>query len=88
MTNPDLFYIRFHGRNSRGWRRGNQQIQCDYNYWEGELREWVERRILKMAAEARQGVIFFSNHVRAQAPQNAEILLRLLKEYGLVSGTG
>ena len=83
VTNPELFYVRFHGRNARGWRLENSQLQFDYNYWEAELREWIETRILKMAGQARQGLIFFTNHVRAQAPQNAEIFMRLLHEYDL-----
>lgn len=49
VTNPEFFYVRFHGRNVRGWRSGNKQIQFDYNYWEAELREWVETRIVAMS---------------------------------------
>ncbi len=86
VTNPELLYIRFHGRNARGWKTGHKQLQYDYNYWESELREWIESRISRMAEKAKRGVVFFTNHVRAQAPQNAEILLRLLNEYGLVLG--
>jgi uncharacterized protein YecE (DUF72 family) len=85
VTNPDLFYVRFHGRNARGWRLENSKIQFDYNYWEAELREWIETRILKMADQAEKGLIFFTNHVRAQAPQNAEIFMRLLHEYDLAA---
>ena len=83
VTNPDFFYIRFHGRNIRGWRQEQKQIQFDYTYTEEELREWVEARIMKMARLTRRGVIFFNNHVRAQAPRNALALSRLLTEYGL-----
>ncbi|MBF0528653.1 MAG: DUF72 domain-containing protein [Deltaproteobacteria bacterium] len=86
VTSPDLFYIRFHGRNAKGWRQGGKEIQFDYNYREDELREWVEKRIIKMAAQAREGVIVFNNHVRGQAPQNALTLTRLLREAGLVLG--
>jgi uncharacterized protein YecE (DUF72 family) len=88
VTNPDLFYIRFHGRNIRGWRKGLQPLQFDYNYFEGELREWVETRVITMSVRAGRGVAMFNNHVRAQAPQNAEIFLHLLKEYGLVQSVG
>lgn len=87
VTNPDFFYIRFHGRNRRGWRGDSKQAQFDYDYGEAELREWVEDRIVRMAGRARQGVIFFNNHVRGQAPQNAQTLIRLLREYGLVLAT-
>ena len=78
VTNPDFFYIRFHGRNDRGWRSGNMQKQFDYDYNEGELREWTDGTIEKMAKQARNGFIFFNNHVRAQAPRNAKKLINQL----------
>jgi uncharacterized protein YecE (DUF72 family) len=79
VTNPELFYVRFHGRNARGWRSGNMQQQFDYDYREAELREWVAGPISRMAARAAGGVAFFNNHVRAQAPRNAAQLIRILK---------
>lgn len=82
VTNPDLFYIRFHGRNARGWRSGNMQKQFDYDYREEELREWADGLIPRMAARTARGVIFFNNHVRAQAPRNAAQLARLLADRG------
>jgi uncharacterized protein YecE (DUF72 family) len=84
VTNPDLFYIRFHGRNAGGWRSGNMQKQFDYDYNDDELREWTHTRIAKMVAHAGSGVIFFNNHVRAQAPRNATRLINLLMESGLL----
>ena len=86
VTDPNLFYIRFHGRNARGWRQGNKQVQFDYDYKEDELREWVEERIVSMADKARQGIIFFNNHVAGQAPRNASALTEILHEYGFVLG--
>jgi uncharacterized protein YecE (DUF72 family) len=73
VTNPDLFYLRFHGRNARGWRSGNMQQQFDYDYTDAELAEWLPA-IETMAAKAESGILFFNNHVRAQAPKNAEQL--------------
>lgn len=84
VTNPELFYVRFHGRNTRGWRQGKPQLMFDYDYTEAELREWAEKRILPMAGRTRQGVVLFNNHVRAQAAKNALAMKRLLQEYGLV----
>ena len=84
VTNPDLFYIRFHGRNAKGWRSGNMQKQFDYDYGEDELRRWTDDRIAKMARHANNGVIFFNNHVRAQAPRNAVRLINLLIQRGLM----
>ena len=83
VTNPDLFYIRFHGRNAKGWRSGNMQLQFDYDYSDDELHEWIENKIEPMSDRARKGVIFFNNHVRAQAPENAQRMAELLKERGL-----
>jgi uncharacterized protein YecE (DUF72 family) len=82
VTNPDLIYLRFHGRNARGWRSGNMQKQFDYDYSPAELQAWSTATIPKMAAKARAGIIFFNNHVRAQAPRNARILMEQLKAQG------
>ena len=84
VTNPGLFYIRFHGRNAKGWRSGNMQKQFDYDYSDDELRRWANRRIAKMTRHASSGIIFFNNHVRAQAPRNAVRLINLLIERGLM----
>jgi uncharacterized protein YecE (DUF72 family) len=84
VTNPDLFYIRFHGRNARGWRSGNMQLQFDYDYSNEELRGWADKIIAPMTRQAGSGVIFFNNHVRAQAPKNARRLISQLIERGLL----
>lgn len=78
VTNPDLFYVRFHGRNSVGWRTSNMQKKFDYNYSKNELADWYETRIKGMAAEASKGIVFFNNHVRAQAPANALELTQII----------
>jgi uncharacterized protein YecE (DUF72 family) len=83
VTNPALFYVRFHGRNLRGWRSGRMQQQFDYLYSDGELDRWVTNIIQPMAACARGGVIFFNNHVQAQAPRNADRLTEMLDARGL-----
>jgi len=84
VTNPALFYIRFHGRNAKGWRSGNMQKQFDYDYGDAELRKWADVRIAGMVQHAAAGVIFFNNHVRAQAPRNAVRLINLLIERGIM----
>ncbi len=84
VTNPGLLYIRFHGRNAKGWRSGNMQKQFDYDYGDDELCEWADARIAKMAQHASSGIIFFNNHVRAQAPRNAVRLIQLLIERGIM----
>jgi uncharacterized protein YecE (DUF72 family) len=82
VTNPALIYLRFHGRNARGWRSGNMQKQFDYDYSAVELQQWSSRTIPKMAEQARNGIIFFNNHVRAQAPKNAKMLSEQLAAQG------
>ena len=84
-TSRDLFYIRFHGRNAKGWRSGNMQKQFDYDYSDEELREWTDERIERLAGQTRRGLLFFNNHVRAQAPGNALQLVKQLAEQGLVA---
>ena len=83
VTNPDLFYIRLHGRNARGWRTGNMQKQFDYNYNDWELKEWAATIKESMMPEAGTGGIYFNNHVRGQAPKNALRLITLLMAKGM-----
>lgn len=87
ITSPDFFYIRFHGRNTKGWRSGNMQKQFDYDYSDAELKEWIDLRISPMCSRTRQGFIFFNNHVRAQAPRNAQAMIRMLTDAGLMPAT-
>jgi len=79
VTNPDLFYVRFHGRNARGWRSGNMQTQFDYDYTDQELAEWATIIKTAIMPETSAGCIFFNNHVRGQAPKNALRLIDLLR---------
>jgi len=88
VTNPDLFYVRFHGRNARGWRSGHMRTQFDYRYTDDELRCWVEERIVPMSRCTRAGVIFFNNHVNAQAPADARRLIGMLTARGLDAARG
>jgi uncharacterized protein YecE (DUF72 family) len=82
VTNPSLFYVRFHGRNLSGWRSGSMQKKFDYDYRDAELRHWAETRLAALTGRSERGVLFFNNHVRAQAPRNAARLLRLLENNG------
>ena len=82
VTNPELFYVRFHGRNLHGWRSGNMQKKFDHDYSEAELQQWCRQYLEKMIPRAKQGLLFFNNHVRGQAPRNAGLLFSLLKERG------
>lgn len=84
VTNPALFYVRFHGRNKEGWRSGNMQKKFNYDYSDQELRAWCDSYLPGLAARADQGMLFFNNHVRAQAPRNGRKLAAILAglQYG------
>ncbi len=79
VTNPNLFYVRFHGRNRAGWRTSNMQKKFDYSYSREELSDWYEQHIRKMASRSSRGILFFNNHVRAQAPANALELKQIME---------
>ncbi|MEE4240464.1 MAG: DUF72 domain-containing protein [Desulfopila sp.] len=81
VTNPDFFYLRFHGRNQRAWYSSNMQKKFDYDYSTEELQECVKGPISAMARRCSRGILFFNNHVRAQAPKNGAELQRILKSY-------
>ncbi|MCP4672749.1 MAG: DUF72 domain-containing protein, partial [Desulfobacula sp.] len=78
VTNPDLFYIRFHGRNAKGWGSGNMQKQFDYDYSYPAIKEWATMIKGTIMPKALAGGIFFNNHVRGQAVKNALTLIDLL----------
>jgi len=59
-------------------------MQFDYDYSDAELREWADKTITPMTRTAGSGVIFFNNHVRAQAPKNARRLISQLIEKSLL----
>jgi len=80
VTNSEFFYARFHGRNIDGWNSGNMQKKFDYDYSSSELREWVMGPLRNMMSHASRGILFFNNHVRAQAPRNAKELQRIVQD--------
>ena len=59
------------------------QQQFDYHYSDDQLDEWVKEKIDPMSCQTRRGIIFFNNHVRAQATENALQMTRLLTRHGL-----
>jgi uncharacterized protein YecE (DUF72 family) len=82
VTNPALFYVRFHGRNNEGWRSGNMQKKFNYDYSDQELHAWCDRYLYSMAARTERGILVFNNHVRAQAPKNGRKLATILAGRG------
>lgn len=74
----EVAYVRFHGRNKeKWWRHDRAEERYDYLYSPEELDEWIPR-IRKLAEEALRVYVFFNNHVRGQAPQNAQELMARL----------
>ena len=86
VTNPKLFYVRFHGRNALGWRLNKMATQFDYDYSDDEMETWIDERLRRLVDAAKTGVLFFNNHVRGQAQRNARRLLKLLQEADLLKG--
>lgn len=76
VTSP-LAYVRFHGRNGETWWGSDSAARYDYLYSEAELAPWAER-IRGIAAHASTVLVYFNNHRRGQAVQNAQMLLDLL----------
>lgn len=73
-------YVRFHGRNSRTWWRGDNVSRYDYLYGKEELLPWVER-ILDMALRTDRLFVAFNNHHKGQAVQNAFELQKMLEGF-------
>ncbi|MDA8424526.1 MAG: DUF72 domain-containing protein [Treponema sp.] len=80
VTSP-VGYIRFHGRNAGTWRSGDAATRYDYLYSPEELGSWVER-VKSIASKAALLLIYFNNHFRGQAAQNAAMLKELLADSG------
>lgn len=77
IATAELAYIRFHGRNTNSWWRGDARGRYDWLYTEEELRSWLPR-IAAMAATAKRLRIYFNNHARGQAVENARDLAALI----------
>lgn len=78
----DFSYVRFHGRNAANWWTGDNASRYDYLYSTQELSEWTGR-IKEILQKARMLMIFFNNHRRGMAVQNAREMRELLLAQGL-----
>ncbi len=81
----EMAYIRFHGRNAANWWTGDNASRYDYLYSRQELGEWVDR-VRAIFTKVRRLLIFFNNHFRGQAAQNAKDMRDLLLEQGVGGG--
>ena len=77
LNTSSLGYIRFHGRNKKGWYGTDSRTRYDYLYSEAELKEWIPR-IRDLASKTEKLYLFFNNHAKAQAVNNAKMLIKLL----------
>lgn len=83
LVTAPLAYIRLHGRNAENWWGSDAAARYDYFYKEEELHSWA-LRLKAMASRAKRILIYFNNHWRGQAPQNAVTLKALLKREELL----
>jgi uncharacterized protein YecE (DUF72 family) len=79
----DLAYLRFHGRNKTEWWTGDNASRYDYLYDAAELGEWVDR-VKTILSRVHIMLIFFNNHWRGNAAQNARMMKEILTQQELV----
>ncbi|MDR3341210.1 MAG: DUF72 domain-containing protein [Treponema sp.] len=77
VTAP-LAYIRLHGRNQETWWGTDAAARYDYQYSDTELEAWKER-IKRIVVTADKVLVYFNNHPKGQAAQNAQTLTRMLE---------
>lgn len=77
-----MLYLRFHGRNAaKWWTHERAEERYDYLYSEAELRPFAKKITEVLNKESpRKVFVFFNNHARGQAVQNAQMMMRLLGE--------
>ena len=79
ITTSQLAYIRFHGRNSQMWYKGDNVSRYDYLYTDAELQTFISplKELLKQTKIVQ---LFFNNHAKSKATINAKKIEMLLKE--------
>ena len=77
VTNPELAYLRLHGRNAASWFRGSGGARYDYDYSDAELDAWAAE-VVALSREARHVHVMFNNNARGAGTRNALHLARLL----------
>lgn len=87
VTNPDLAYWRFHGRNEEAFVKGRTVAdRFDYDYSKEEL-ENVAARVEAVAPKAKELHLVFNNNRSNYAPKAAAELLDIIqKNRRLISG--
>ncbi len=77
VTNPDVAYMRLHGRNPNYLTGENAKDKHRYAYTEKDLKE-IAWRIQKLAAKAKDVHVSVNNHAEDFAPKAAIALRRIL----------
>jgi uncharacterized protein YecE (DUF72 family) len=71
ITNPEIAYLRLHGRDARAYTTGKTVAsRFNYNYSDEEIGE-VAERARKLAEEAREVHVVFNNNALDYAPHAA-----------------
>ncbi|MCB0281409.1 MAG: DUF72 domain-containing protein [Calditrichaeota bacterium] len=76
----NIGYIRFHGRNKEKWWDGKGSERYEYNYSNDELQSWLIR-ISDILKKSYKSYVFFNNHPKGNAPNNAGILSEMIRNY-------
>src|SRR5204862_1307701 len=80
VTNPNLTYLRLHGRNAKAYISGKTvAARFDYDYKDNEITEVAERS-KKLAREARDVHAIFNNNNLDYAPRSALRLRKALSQ--------
>ncbi|NCC63639.1 MAG: DUF72 domain-containing protein [Spirochaetia bacterium] len=77
VSTAPFSYFRLHGRNKETWWGSDSSSRYDYHYSDKELLVLLER-IRSLAIGTEKVLIYFNNHRRGQAVENAKHLQALL----------
>jgi uncharacterized protein YecE (DUF72 family) len=78
VSTAPLSYIRLHGRNRETWWGSDAAARYDYRYGTAEL-DAIAGRVRALATGTGTVLVFFNNHRRGQAVENARQLKILLE---------
>jgi uncharacterized protein YecE (DUF72 family) len=80
ITNPDLAYLRLHGRDARAYLTGKTvAARFNYDYNTAEIDD-VAKRSRKLAEHARELHVIFNNNALDYAPRAAARLRAALRQ--------
>jgi uncharacterized protein YecE (DUF72 family) len=82
ITTSDIAYMRFHGRNSQMWYKGDNVSRYDYLYSDEELQSFIEP-ILELLKHTEIVQLFFNNHAKNQAVVNAKKIEMMSKQLAI-----